>query len=205
LAGGQGLVQSSKFKVQSSKFIVVFGVGKITSNDIVFLGDSLTEGFDLQHYFHLTNLKNRGISGDTTYQVLYRLEEIWNSRPAKLFLMIGINDMFQGEDESVILYNISLIISEMQKHSPGTELFIQSILPVNLSVMFADEFIDLSIFSFNDNIKLRCKELKVQFIDLYADFLDNAGELDRKYTYDGVHLSKAGYNLWARLVEPLIH
>ncbi|HPI85609.1 MAG TPA: GDSL-type esterase/lipase family protein, partial [Bacteroidales bacterium] len=73
----------------------------ITSDDIVFLGDSLTEGFDLQHYFNLPNLKNRGISGDTTYQVLYRLEEIWNSKPAGLFLMIGINDMFQGEDEPV--------------------------------------------------------------------------------------------------------
>ena len=174
-------------------------------NDIVFLGDSLTEGFDLYHYFKFPNIKNRGLSGDTTYQVRYRMEEIVKASPAKLFLMIGINDLFQGEDENIVLQNINSIIREFQELSPRTEIFVQSILPVNESIMFADEFLDLSIFSFNDDIRHACKAMNVRFIDLYSDFLDERGELDRKFTYDGVHLSREGYDLWAKMIDPYLH
>ena len=70
---------------------------RINNSSVVFLGDSLTEGFDLERYFPTANVVNRGLSGDTTYQVRYRMDEIVIANPAKLFLMIGINDLFQGE------------------------------------------------------------------------------------------------------------
>jgi lysophospholipase L1-like esterase len=176
----------------------------ITSADIVFLGDSLTESFDLEHYFKIANVRNRGISGDTTYQVRYRLEEIIRAKPKKLFLMIGINDFFQGTDEITILRHIASIIEEFQQNSPETELFAQSILPVNELKLMTDENINLSIFSLNDGLRLICHEFQIHFADIYADFLNNQGEMDEKYTFDGVHLSPAGYDLWARLIEPLV-
>ena len=174
------------------------------SSNVVFLGDSLTEGFDLQFYFRDPNIINRGISGNTTFDVLYRLEGIIKSKPGKLFLMIGINDFFQGEEETIVLTNIHRIIQEIQRFSPETEIFVQSVLPVNFSVMFFDEDIDLSIYSFNENLKALCKEMSVRFLDFYGDFLDDKGEMDKPYTYDGVHLSKSGYELWANLIKPYL-
>jgi lysophospholipase L1-like esterase len=172
----------------------------ISKTDTVFLGDSLTAGFELQQYFPGRNVKNRGLSGDMTHEVLYRLEEVLNARPHKLFLMIGINDLFNGEDEVIIFGNIVKILEEFRVGSPETKLYLQSILPVNESIMFSDENINLMIFSLNDSLRRYCKENKVQFIDLYGHFLNTSGEMDMKYTYDGVHLSGEGYQLWAGLI-----
>jgi lysophospholipase L1-like esterase len=176
----------------------------IRTTDIVFLGDSLTEGFDLEHYFKITNIRNRGISGDTTYQVRYRLEEILKASPEKLFLMIGINDFLQGTDEITILRHISAILLEFHQQSPRTEIFVQSILPVNVSATFTDENINLAIFSINDGLRIICRESHIQFVDIYGDFLNDKGEMAENYTSDGVHLSKDGYDLWARLIAPLV-
>jgi lysophospholipase L1-like esterase len=182
----------------------MFSRSPIRANDIVFLGDSLTEAFDLEHYFKITNIRNRGLSGDTTYQVRYRLEEIITARPGKLFLMIGINDFFQETDEITILRHISSILLEFKHRSPGTEIFIHSILPVNSSLILSDDNINLAIFSINDGIRMICRESHIHFVDIYGDFLNDKGEMDYRYTYDGVHLSQAGYDLWARLIESLV-
>ncbi len=176
----------------------------IRNIDTVFLGDSLTEGFDLHHYFKQSNIKNRGLSGDTTYEVRYRLEEIVNAKPARLFLMIGINDFFQGEDETTILNNITFILDEFRQKSPGTELFVQSLIPVNEESLFSDEHLNLYIFSINDQIKYLCRKMNIRFVDLYGEFLNDNGQMDRRFTYDGVHLSREGYDLWAKLLNPYL-
>jgi lysophospholipase L1-like esterase len=176
----------------------------IKRTDTVFLGDSLTAGFDLEFFFGIKGLHNRGLSGDTTFDVLYRLEEIVQAHPARLFLMIGINDLFNGEDEVVIYQNILKILDSFRERSPGTELFLQSILPVNETVLFSDESINLWIFSLNDSLKKYCKNNQIDFIDLYPHFLNDKGEMDRQYTYDGVHLSTEGYNLWSRIIFDVV-
>ncbi|MBN2172916.1 MAG: hypothetical protein JW731_02210 [Bacteroidales bacterium] len=178
--------------------------GPITSNDIVFLGDSLTESFDLVKHFGQENLVNRGMSGDMTDHVLYRMEEILLAKPTKLFLMIGINDIYQGVDADTVLLNIQKIIQQIASNSPQTEIFVQSILPVNETKLLAYDRLNTLIYSVNEQIQKHCKRSGFTFIDLYPDFLNQTGQLNADLTYDGVHLNENGYILWAELVRNFI-
>lgn len=174
----------------------------IQKGDTVFLGDSLTESFDLKKHFCRDDLRNRGMAGNLTDHVLYRMEEITKNSPKKLFLMIGINDLFAGQPENLIFLNIQKIVGHFQKHLPDMPVFLQSILPVNLSQMFEDEGINLKIYSINHDLENFCKGNKKRtFLNLHPEFLGNSGEMDPEFTFDGVHLTEAGYVLWAQLVQ----
>ena len=173
----------------------------IKSTDTVFLGDSLTESFDLQKHFGRNDLRNRGLSGNMTEHVLYRLEEITNAKPARLFLMIGINDIYQGKDKKNILANITRIIDELLQKSPETKLYIQSILPVNAKKLLIDKSINTTIYQANNELKNICKIKLITFTDIHPDFLNENGEMNTAYTYDGVHLTEQGYILWAELMQ----
>lgn len=176
----------------------------IRQTDTVFLGDSLTESFDLLKHFGRADFRNRGVSGDLTDHVLYRMEEIINSHPAKVFLMIGINDVYQGYEPDKIISNISKILNEFKEKSPGTRLFVQSILPINSHKLFIGTSVNAEIYRINIKLKSLCESFQVQFLDFHGDFLNNVGEMDEKFTYDGVHLSKAGYVLWAELLQDYV-
>jgi lysophospholipase L1-like esterase len=176
----------------------------ITSKDIVFLGDSLTETFDLQKYFGKDNLRNRGMSGNMTEHVLYRLEEIFKAKPAILFLMIGINDIYQGVKPEFVIGNISRILTELQENTPQTVIYCQSILPVNESRLLSFENINSKVYQVNNSLREFCKENNIQFIDIHPDFLNHQGQMDEIYTYDGVHLTEQGYRYWSELIRDYI-
>ena len=72
----------------------------INSDDIVFLGNSITNGCEWHELFNNPNIKNRGISSDVSMGVYDRLDPIIKGKPAKIFLMIGINEMGTGTVES---------------------------------------------------------------------------------------------------------
>lgn len=173
----------------------------IRTTDTVFLGDSLTESFDLQKHFGRNDLRNRGTSGNLTDHVLYRLEEITRAKPSKVFLMIGVNDIYQGYDQQKILSNIERIIHEIRTETPQTVLFVQSLLPINRHKLFVEKTINTKIYQVNLNLKTICTNHHVEFIDIHPDFLNHEGEMNDLYTYDGVHLTEAGYILWAELIQ----
>src|SRR5688572_21180522 len=63
-----------------------------TKGDIVFIGNSITDGGEWNELFNDLKIKNRGISGDVSTGVLHRMDEIAQRKPAKVFLLIGVND-----------------------------------------------------------------------------------------------------------------
>lgn len=173
----------------------------IQTTDTVFIGDSLTESFELVTHFRRQDLRNRGVSGSLTDHVIYRMEEVSNAKPANIFLMIGINDLFSGQEAAGILKNILHIITHFQEKSPESTLFVQSILPVNVSKLFEDEGINLKIYEINNQLEDWCKTQQIVFINLHPEFLGMNGEMDDQYSYDGVHLTPQGYQLWANLLQ----
>ena len=95
----------------------------------VFLGDSLIEYGAWEELFPDEKIVNRGIVGDRTTGVLARLDQIATGQPARVFLMIGTNDLFNGTPENEIVANIMQIIDDIHTTSPQTDIYVQSILP----------------------------------------------------------------------------
>ncbi len=66
-------------------------------------------------------IKNRGISADVTEGVLLRIDEVTDSKPLKIFIMIGINDLAFGYSKKEILQNFKAIINKIKNDSPKTK------------------------------------------------------------------------------------
>lgn len=112
----------------------LFDALPIRSNDIVFLGDSITDGCEWAELLDNRHVKNRGISADRSGWLLERIDSIIAGRPRKLFLMIGTNDLSVGVGPDEVAGNIRKLIVRFQKRSPQTKLYVQSILPVNAPI-----------------------------------------------------------------------
>lgn len=185
---------------QRRSFFEAMPTGK---NEIIMLGNSITNCANWEELFPDKRIKNRGISGDITLGVLDRMDEIVKRKPKKIFILIGINDISLGIDKSVILTNYQGIISKIKKNSPKTTVYIQSIMPTNDEF---DTFIKYQgkmdiIRAVNSELEKLAKENKVVFLNIYPEFLDDKGKMSKKYTNDGLHLLGEGYLHWAKLLQ----
>ncbi len=173
------------------------------NSDIIFLGNSITAGTDWNELLGLSNARNRGISGDITFGVLERLDEVIEGHPAKVFILIGINDISRNIPDSVIINNYRKMVERIQAGSPATKIYFQTLLPVNNEfTQFKNHYNkDVHIAYVNAAIKQLVKECKVNLIDLNPNFQDANGKLDKKYTEDGLHLNIEGYKVWASILK----
>ncbi|WP_432714139.1 GDSL-type esterase/lipase family protein [Pedobacter sp.] len=174
----------------------------ITKKDFVFLGNSITAGGNWAKLLGLPNAINRGISGDITYGVLDRLQEVIDGKPAKLFVLIGINDISKNIPDSAILSNYKRIVNRVRKGSPKTSIYFYTLLPVNSSFQkFKSHYgKDEHILWLNREIR-NLKAKKVTVIDLYPAFLDEENRLTASLTMDGLHLLPSGYQIWVELLK----
>lgn len=175
----------------------------IEKNEIIMLGNSITNCANWDELFPNKRIKNRGISGDITMGVLDRMDEIVKRKPKKIFILIGINDISLGIDNNIILTNYQGIISKIKKDSPKTTIYVQSILPTN------DEFDTFkkhqgkmeTIKQVNLGLEKLAKDNQVFFLNIFPEFLDEKGKLSKQYTNDGLHLLGKGYVHWASILR----
>ena len=180
---------------------------KQTNGKILFLGNSITEMGNFRKLLGDSSVINRGIGGDITFGIMQRLDEITRFKPSKLFLMIGVNDLAKHIPEDVILENMFLIISQIHRDSPGTNVFVQSILPVNKSFKNFPKGSDVmeSVVVINTQLSKISKRFNYTYVDLYKDFTDKEGNLNAIYSTDGLHLNEAGYKQWIKILKDAKH
>ncbi len=177
----------------------------VTSDDIVFLGNSITNGGEWIELFGNSNVKNRGISGVICEGVYDRLQSITDGKPAKIFLLIGINDIARGAHPDSIVSNTKKIIEKILNESPFTKIYLQSILPVNdIFGMFGGHTKHWQkIKPLNRKLQLLAKDCNITFVDLHSGFVEhNTDKLNPLYTNDGLHLLGEGYMKWVEIVRP---
>ncbi|MFB6319709.1 GDSL-type esterase/lipase family protein [Saccharicrinis sp. FJH54] len=195
--------------------ISAFMKDPLEEGDIVFIGNSITEkGKDWSDKFGIPHIRNRGISGDVTDGVLKRLDEVIYYKPEAVFILIGINDLFSihhdADNRHQLVYdkivpsdkyvarNILRIAKEIRHKSPGTKVFVQTLLPTRRDYLKED------ILFVNKWIKKNESKGFYKVIDLYSHFVDENGDLKKELTIDGVHLSASGYEKWVNLEKPSI-
>lgn len=176
-----------------------------SKKDIIFLGNSITDYTNWNELLQLPRARNRGISGDITFGVLERLDEVTAGKPAKIFILIGINDISRNIPDSIILDNYRKIIYRIKKESPKTKIYFNTIFPVNNTFPARNHFNkDAHILYINQELKKLGEAEKFTVIDAWPSFLDNEKRLDKKYTYDGLHPNSEGYKKWATILIPYL-
>ena len=174
--------------------------------DIYFLGNSITARGNWQELLGRSDVRNRGISGDISFGVLERLQEVYEGHPSKVFILIGINDISRNIPDQVIVDNYYKIVRRIRKNSPETKIYFETLLPVNKDFKrFKNHYgKDEHIQWINGQIKAMGKALGIQIIDLYPHFLDKNGKLYSDMTADGLHLNIKGYHHWLKILKPFL-
>lgn len=178
-----------------------FKVQPINEQSIVFVGNSITNMHPWVEAFGCDpRVVNRGNSGGTSAEILANARSYCAGHPAKIFLMIGINDKPSSSNQATIVSNIEQTIQIIQAESPATKIYVQSILPSGWFSTPTD------IANCNTAIQTMLEGYpKVQYLDVYSLLLgklntDNTGV----YSFDKLHTTAAGYTIWTNFIKDYV-
>ncbi len=178
----------------------------VDSTNIVMLGNSLTHYCEWHELLSNPKVLNRGISGDVAQGIYDRLGSILPGHPAKIFLMVGVNDISHDLSPDSICSLTEKIVDRIQRESPSTELYLQSCLPVNEKFKVYKGIWDKTpvVPLVNDAYRRMAAQKGITFIDLFSLFADENGSLREDLTNDGLHLTAPGYLLWRKALQPYL-
>lgn len=202
------LIAQSQYSTFYHQRASLFEMLKTSPNDIIFLGNSITNGGEWSELFENKHVKNRGISGDICMGVYDRLDVITKGQPAKIFLLIGINDIGRNASPDSVVMETEKIIDKIKTQSPCTQIYLQSVLPVNDSLgMFGGHTKHWNeIKPLNKKLEELALSKQVTYINLYSDFVTpGSDKLNPEYTNDGLHLMGKGYMKWVEIVKPYVN
>ena len=177
--------------------------------DVLLVGDSITIQWDDSWKKHFPELKavNIGIGGDKTQNVLWRLDHggVEGLQPKAIVLMIGNNNMFFTPETGIeaAALGIQMCAKNLREKFPAATIIVAKILPAHApGNRFYDDIKKTNAYL--DPLKLN-SDPKVKVLDLWSDFANADGTIKKDlFTPDNVHLSPAGYAVYAEKLKPLL-
>lgn len=177
--------------------------------DVLLVGDSITIQWGDSWAKHFPNKKaiNIGIGGDKTQNVLWRLDHggVEGLQPKAIVLMIGNNNMFFTPETGIeaAAKGIEMCVKNLREKFPETPIIVAKILPAHAPGNRFYEDIKLTNAAL-DLLKLK-GDPKVRVLDLWSDFTNADGTIKQElFTHDHIHLSPAGYAVYAERLKPLL-
>lgn len=173
-----------------------FRVMPITEQSIVFVGNSISDMHPwIEAWGGDPRIVDRGVSGANSAEILANARSYCAGHPAKIFMMIGVNDKPNKGNYAKIVANIEKTIQIFRAESPTTELYVESILPTawnngNANIAPCNALIR----------KMVARYPGVTYIDLYSKLVGKSN-VDGKYSYDRLHITAAGYQIWMAEIE----
>ena len=167
------------------------------SESIAFVGDSITNHGDWAGWFPDREVHNFGVSGNTTDDLIARIDEVVAAKPASIALLIGTNDLGHRLSVEHLVRNVEFLLVTLRRELPGTRLLLQSVMPrgSEFSAQIADA---------NRHLRQFSSSVNAQYLDLWPALATDSGEIDPKFSDDRLHLSDAGYQAWLSELRPAL-
>lgn len=183
-------------------------------NRVVFLGDSITDSWKLAEYFPNQPYINRGISGQTTPQMLLRMQpDVVAHKPKVMVLLAGTNDISAntGTVTNEFIEGNIRSITEIA-HANGINVVLASILPVSdynknakgEPIIRTVQRPPARILEMNKWIKSYCEEKGLIYLDYFSATVDDKGFLRAELANDGLHPNADGYKIMQKLAAEAI-
>ena len=170
--------------------------------DVVFLGNSITRGSDFREYFPSTSICNLGYPGDNMDGMMLRIPSVQGVHPKKVFVMAGINGLHM-QPKKVFIEKYENLATALCDSLPNTQIYFQSILPVNNNDFGKYVCDNEKIKWANTEIEHIAASHNCGYIDLFSVLAVN-DELPKEISRDGVHLLPEAYDKWAKAIEPFV-
>jgi len=181
---------------------------------VVFMGDSITDSWKLDQYFPGAPYINRGISGQTTSQMLLRFRaDVIDLRPKVVVILAGTNDI-AGNTGPITLEGIENNYESMVDlaHANGINVVFASVMPISdynknaqgNPIVRSTQRRPEQIAALNDWIKKYCAQRKLIYLDYFSAMADDEGFLKTDIANDGLHPNSKGYELIKPLAENAI-
>jgi len=203
------------------------------SKRVVFMGDSITDGWRLEEYFPGQPYVDRGISGQTTAQMLVRMyPDVIDLKPAAMVVLAGINDVARntGPSTAEMIEENIMAMTELAQHH-GIKVILCSVTPVSdypfltqqsgrgaqpqtaaagpgrgpaMRVRMTETHPPSDILKLNAWMKDYAARVNAIYADYFTALVDDKGWLKDGYSADGLHPNAEGYKLMAPVVSAAI-